>query len=62
MKNQIQVKGTTNFGDEKLQTKVGGDHSDQVEQHSVAYQNHRHKDVKWGPNAVEMRFKFGDNG
>ena len=61
MKNQIQVKETTNFGDEKLQTKVGGDHSDQVEQHSVTDQNHRLKDVKWSPNVVEMRLKFGNN-
>ena len=43
MKYQIQVKETTNFGDEKLQTKVGGDHSGQVDQQAVANQNHRYE-------------------
>ena len=61
IKDQIQVKETTNFGDGKLQTKVGGDHSNQVEQHSVTDQNHRLKDVKWSPNIVEMQLKFGNN-
>ena len=42
MTDQIQAKETTKFGYGKLRTKVGGDHSNQVEQ-LVAGQNHKHE-------------------